>query len=124
MAYAMKHQGQITATSSLDIVAGCWLFLSPFFLPYRSVSSAVANTVSVGLVIAVLAAYHLAKPVRASWASWVNAVLGVWLLISPWVLGFSHVTSATYNSVVIGIFVILLATWNSIATYDRDSTAP
>ena len=121
MAYAVKHRAQLTATSRLDIIAGCWLCISPFFLPVlRNNSSAVANTMSVGVVIAFLAGWHLLRPVRASWASWVNIALGVWLFVSPWVLGFFGMNSATLNSMLMGVVVVILATWSSIAAHEHD----
>jgi len=39
----------------------------------------------------------------------VNVVLGVWVLISPFVLGFAGLTAAMWNSVAVGIAVALLA---------------
>lgn len=123
MAYAVKHQAQVTATSSLDIVAGCWLFISPFFLPVlRNNSAAVANTVCVGVAVAFLAAWHLLRPVRANWASWVNIALGVWLFVSPWLLRFFGMNSATLNSMLMGVVVVLIAGWSSIATHERSES--
>lgn len=31
------------------------------------------------------------------WARWTNLILGIWLVISPWVLGYDYAV-ATYNS--------------------------
>jgi hypothetical protein len=37
------------------------------------------------------------------WEDWAGAVIGVWLLASPWVLGYSHHFAATANAVLLGI---------------------
>ena len=46
----------------------------------------------------------------AAWASWINVILGLWLIISPWALGYSHSSvEAKWNSVILGIAVLVLA---------------
>lgn len=42
-------------------------------------------------------------------ANWVNVVLGIWVIISPFVLGFANVTALMWNDVAVGIAVTLLA---------------
>lgn len=42
-------------------------------------------------------------------ASGVNAVLGIWLIAAPFVLGYSAVTTALYDDIVIGAGVLILA---------------
>lgn len=36
---------------------------------------------------------------------WIEVLAGIWLIISPWVLSFSSVAGATWNSVVLGVIV-------------------
>ena len=43
------------------------------------------------------------------WQDWANLVLGLWLVLSPWILGFSGTSSATWNAVILGLLVCLLA---------------
>ncbi len=38
-----------------------------------------------------------------------NVLLGAWLLVSPFVLGFAHLEAAKWNDVAVGIAVALLA---------------
>jgi prepilin signal peptidase PulO-like enzyme (type II secretory pathway) len=42
------------------------------------------------------------------WQDPANAAIGLWLVVSPWILGFSNVVIATSTTVAIG--VLLLAT--------------
>ena len=93
---------------------GVWVFLSPLVIPYISPDSAATGIVAwnhtiVGLAIAVvgiaaLAAYQI-------WEEWVDAVLGVWLIASPWVLGFTSMTALTWNAVIMGAVVVVLSGW-------------
>lgn len=40
------------------------------------------------------------------WRDWLSWALGFWLLLSPWILGYSDDTSAMRNAVVIGFALI------------------
>ncbi|MBX6746987.1 MAG: SPW repeat protein, partial [Acetobacteraceae bacterium] len=42
-------------------------------------------------------------------ASGLNIILGIWLIISPWVLGYSGLPWPLWNNVVCGILIALLA---------------
>ena len=42
------------------------------------------------------------------WLSGINALFGIWVIISPWALGFSHTTNATMSCVICGIVVLVL----------------
>jgi hypothetical protein len=41
------------------------------------------------------------------WQDWVSWVLGLWLCISPWALGFSADSASMQNAVVVGFLLIL-----------------
>ncbi|MFH1193068.1 MAG: SPW repeat protein [Candidatus Jorgensenbacteria bacterium] len=45
------------------------------------------------------------------WYCWVLVGLGVWVLISPWVLGFSALNLARWNNALMGLVIIILAFW-------------
>ena len=56
---------------------------------------------------------------RSFWQDWANLALGVWLFAAPWILGYSPVGAAAWNSWIFGILitavslaaVILFAPW-------------
>jgi hypothetical protein len=56
------------------------------------------------------------KPKR--WQDWVNVVLGVWLVTSPWVLGFSEHDAAAVVAWVAGGAVVLFA---SVGAYMQEA---
>ena len=64
------------------------------------------NATIAGIVIAVLAIAALAA--FAVWEEWLNLIVGLWVLVSPWVLGFQGTTAMTVQ-VVIGAAVAILA---------------
>jgi VIT1/CCC1 family predicted Fe2+/Mn2+ transporter len=66
--------------------------------------------------VLVLAAIRVWQPDNWSWLSWVNAVIGVWLAIAPFVLGYTNIAAALWNDIIVGIAIIVLAAWSAIAT--------
>ncbi len=41
------------------------------------------------------------------WQDWTNFALGIWLAVSPWVLGFAEQQSAMMNAVAFGVLLIV-----------------
>lgn len=48
------------------------------------------------------------------WQLWTLVVLGIWLIVSPFILGYSNVANALWNNIVIGIAVAVIAYWGTI----------
>lgn len=49
---------------------------------------------------------------RTEWwkiASGLNILLGVWLILAPFVVGFSHITSPTATSILFGVMIAVVA---------------
>jgi hypothetical protein len=90
------------------------LFASPWYFA-RANSTATTDLRASAAAIALLS---LAAMVAfANWKEWVNLLLGVWLIASPWVLGFAH-TSAMHFSIGIGATVAFLAVLELWLVYD------
>ncbi|GMA49947.1 hypothetical protein GCM10025857_13040 [Alicyclobacillus contaminans] len=45
------------------------------------------------------------------WRNWINALIGIWFILAPWLLGFSHLSGATWTSVVIGLVQTAASIW-------------
>jgi hypothetical protein len=41
------------------------------------------------------------------WEDWADWALGIWLLLSPWILLFEKDSVATRNAVIIGLLIVL-----------------
>ncbi|MCC7107174.1 MAG: SPW repeat protein [Chloroflexi bacterium] len=54
-------------------------------------------------------AVDLADFGRLKWSSGINIIAGLWLIISPWVLGFSGLAAVRNNDVILGIIIVVLA---------------
>lgn len=111
MSFKVKHW-----QDPINLVAGLWMIASPWVLAYQTQSQPMWNAVVLGALVAVVALSALFK--ASAWQQWVNAVLGAWLVISPWAIGFSTLQAAMLNAVIVGVVVAGLAVW-ALGT-DRD----
>lgn len=108
--------GQIRLASGLNVLAGLWEIIAPFVLGYSGDAVATTNDVVVGIVVAIFAAIRFLGAYGAAWLSWVNAVLGVWLIVAPFILGYSGIAAATTNDIILGIIIAALGVWGALAT--------
>ena len=92
----------------INLVLGLWILISPWALQFATTGHAW-NAYVVGAGVAILAAAALIA--FQPWEEWVNLALGAWLLISPWLLGFSTATIAMWNAVILGALVVVFAGW-------------
>ena len=128
----LRHREQVETASGLDVLAGIWLMVSPFVLDFGrfNLEHATANNLVLGFMVAVLASVRAFAAQRQAWLSWINAAVGLWVWLSPWILGFSAYRSATTNNIVLGVIVIVLACWSALVTEsavqkpNRFGTAP
>ena len=88
---------------------GAWLALSPWILGYSGNAAAMPNAVIVGIALIATALGAMLLP--RAWEEWTEAALGLWLMASPWVLGFNGNADAMLTAVVTGLVVMVLALW-------------
>jgi SPW repeat len=100
-------------------VLGAGLVLAPWAVGFAGDTVATVNAVVAGLALVAGALGAMLMP--RAWEEWTEAVLGLWLIVSPWALGFSAQADARRATVVTGIAVVVLAAW-TLAT-DKDYRA-
>ncbi len=117
--YRTNRAAAAVVPSVLNILAGLWLIIAPFVLGYYNFyrdQVATWDSIIVGCVVLVLAAIRVAAPLRNVGLSWVNFLLGIWMIISPFVLRLQDAPVVVRNDVVLGIIVAVLAIWSALAT--------
>lgn len=102
----------------INALLGICIGISPWVMGFAGMSMAMSNAVIVGL--ALIAASLGAILVPRAWEEWTEAALGLWMVVSPWALGFSTSRDAMLTMVIMGLVVMALALW-TLAT-DRDYT--
>ncbi|CAB1367820.1 SPW repeat protein [Denitratisoma oestradiolicum] len=112
-----QHYWQETGT----LIVGIWLFLSPWvFRFFHWADMDTMNFLVMGVAIAVVAV--LAKYMHALWEDWVTLALGAWMILSPWILGFTDNPVAFVDAVIAGLFVVgiaLSATYRDMHLEDK-----
>ena len=51
------------------------------------------------------------------WQEWVNLVVGAWVFISPWILGFSQDPASSWSAWVLGVLLVVVALWALAAPF-------
>ena len=70
------------------------------------------NAIAVGFALVLFSGGALTKP--ETWEEVVDFLIGVWAMISPWILGFNGLRDLTINAVVVGLIVAILAAWTAM----------
>ncbi len=94
----------------IDIVMlalGIFLFLSPSLFGFASVTAAAWSTWISGIIVIILAFAALAA--FAEWEEWVNLAVGIWIAVSPWLVGFASYQTAMQLHVLVGVVVAVIA---------------
>lgn len=115
----MAITGNLRWQDLVTLALGFWIGVSPWLLGYsQTLPFAMWNALIVGGAIAVLAAIDMDLPAR--WEEWSLAALGLWLAVSPWLLGFAGDRVVAGAMIASGVIVVVFALW---ALYsDRIST--
>lgn len=102
---------------AVNFLLGVWLFLSPWILGYTATQAAAWNAYVLGIVIAVLGVAAVMQ--FQKWEAWLAALGGVWLVVSPWILGFAAIGAAMWNAVIVGLAVAILAIWSALGEHEQ-----
>jgi len=99
----------------ISALLGLVVIASPFVLGHRANLAPLWNDIILGVGIAVLTglvAIAQADLRRSSWAltfMWISAIAGVWLILAPFILGYTAVSTALGADIILGIAVAVLA---------------
>jgi hypothetical protein len=109
--------------SWLVALAGLWEVLAPFILGYSATMLALWNAIIAGAILIVLGVWIALNedPGPDRTLDRVNVGVGVWLVVSPFILGYTTVVAALWNDIIIGAVVIVLAAWTA-SMLDKEMT--
>ncbi|HWH51483.1 MAG TPA: SPW repeat protein [Gemmatimonadaceae bacterium] len=113
-----SHSTPIRVASGLNFLAAIYLIISAWM---RDVGGgATPNAIIFGIIVAILAASRFsgARP----WAAWIDALIGIWMIISPWIYGYAG-GGWMWNSIIVGVIMLVLGVWSATAKDFTDTTA-
>ncbi len=91
-------------------LVGLLALIAPFVLGFSTMTTTMWSNIIVGILLIIFGVWA-ALSVNLGTArvlDWLNAILGLWLLISPFVLGSSVFMAALWTNVVLGIIALVL----------------
>ena len=105
------------------LVLGAWLFASPWVLNFGLDAhdlwvGAHAWIVGALLFLVALAAFFSDELLLQR----INLILGIWVLASPWIYGFSDKREAAWDHWIVGFLVVAFAAWDLLRI--RQTSAP
>jgi hypothetical protein len=104
---AETTQGQ--ALDGLCVLTGMYLGLSPWILGFNEMSTLAVHNLVIGGFVALFGLGFAAAYGRIHGVSWVLPVVGVWTMLSPWLISGNVATGTTItNNLIVGALVTLL----------------
>jgi hypothetical protein len=109
--------GTQKALSWLVALVGLWEVIAVAVLGYSAAGTAMWDAILVGAVLLILGIWAALSNQTGTdrTLDWINVVLGVWLIIAPFLLGYSALTAALWNDIIVGIVIVVLAGWAALA---------
>ena len=113
----MRRWRRESALDIYNLVAAAVLFLAPWLF---SLTNGAARLDFWLGALAIVTLSTAAMFAYANWEEWANVLVGLWLIASPWLLGFAHLRAMPF-AVGVGAIVIFMAMPGLWLVYDDNS---
>lgn len=107
----MDKSDKISTAAWISLVVGMWLMISAFLFGVGFSSGIFI----IGALVTAFSLIELASLESVAWVSWINGILGIWLMISPFIAVSSQI-GALWNSIVMGLILIVVSVWAGMAS--------
>lgn len=109
----------------VNLLLAVWLFFSPWILQFgnnvatsepvtrgvagQAATDAAWNAWVLGVIVFLIALSAIGR--MELWQEWFNLVLGAWIFVAPWVLGFATGSSpaAAWDHWIVGALIFLVS---------------
>ena len=121
----------------LVLILAIWLFVSPWVLrfgiglasaangavtgPAVETSRAAWDAWILGIILFLVALSAVGR--RSVRQEWIVLILGAWVFVAPWALGFTPLRRASWDHWLVGALVFLIALWTLSGTRVTPATA-
>lgn len=94
----------------VNAICGAWLILSPWALGFAGTTAAAWNFVVAGVLLVATALGAIFLP--RLWEEWTETVIGLWVVVSPWLVGFAAASDAAKaDAILSGLVILTLSLW-------------
>ena len=105
----------------VSLVAGAWLFVSPWILGFTAVPVAAWTAYVLGIVVVAASLWAMTAR-EARNAALIGAILGALVFVAPWVLGYTAERAARIDAWIVGAVVVVASLW--AAMNERPAVGP
>jgi hypothetical protein len=92
----------------VNVVLGVLLFVTPFVFSAMNVQMAEWAAFGGGVLLVLVGLWNLSSPANQV-GEWIEGVIGLLIFITPWVLGFTALTTMAWSAWIVGAVSVLLA---------------
>lgn len=96
----------------LLILTGVYVMLSPWITTHRPQAETISDAIAWSHYLAggaMITLGFIGLAVDHLWEDWMATLVGVWLVVSPWLLGFTSIGTLAWSDTLMGIIVIVLS---------------
>lgn len=98
----------MTVLAGISCLLGIWAAVAPFLFPWDVCTWVYLAGVVPGALVAVLSGWFATGPRKGlAWLCWVCVLLGLWLVVSPFVAGYAVVLDVAWANFVPGAVIAL-----------------
>lgn len=105
---------QVRIANSIAILAGLWLIVSNLVLIDPVAATPPWNQAILGLIVLLISGYRLARPLGTAGMSWMNVLIGIWLIVSPFVWGYTWAPEHMWEDIVLGVVLVGAGVWGGL----------
>ena len=91
----------------VGITLGAWMLVSPWVVGFSGHDAATMNALVMGTILVLAELLELQAHEMVE--EWIDLVAGLWLIVSPFALGFASLTAAAVNTIAVGVLTMLFA---------------
>ena len=102
----------------INYFLGLWVFGSRWFIEHAMITAehgggtrGMLNLWVVGPAVVLLTTFAINGVIIRVWAELAVLAFGAWLLLSPWIIGFTATAPLMCNSVIFGALIFVFAGW-------------
>lgn len=82
---------------------------APYLFGYSDNSAALWTSILAGGIVAIASIWEGVETRKENWEYWVAAIVGIFAIVAPFILGFGSEAGAMWSSVVAGILIAIFA---------------
>ena len=115
--------GAAKAASTICLLAGVWLFVSPWVYGAANPGTAPWNSWIIGGFMVLFGIMRIVRAAYSTILSWCNLILGIWIFFSPWIWHYVGNEGRFINSLCVGVIVFVFSIASAMSSRKRNAVA-